>query len=241
MKIVSRCSSVLMAAGLAVGASASGPEWVEGGDAGRLPNNAQNTTGEGPMLGVRGTLGGTGLGLDEVDMYFINIVDPKNFRVTTWNELGGFSEFNSHLWLFRVVSDFNGRGGLFGLGLLSNDDISGDGGEGASLIGQFSNDDSGAFVDQPGLYLLAITFSGDDALSNGKSIYNFDSRFEVSGPDGPGGQSPINGWTGSGGGDGELRYRVDLRGVEFANVPAPGALALVALAPFAGARRRRGA
>jgi hypothetical protein len=68
----------------------AGPAWVEGGDgdedAGSLPNNAQATVGEGPLLMIFGSLDGVAGAAGEPDlhdMYFIFIDDPVNFRATT--------------------------------------------------------------------------------------------------------------------------------------------------------------
>ena len=61
---------------------------------------------------------------------------------------------------------------------------------------------------------------------------------EISGPDGLGGGDPISGWTGD---EGTFKgaYRIALQGAEFAEIPAPGALSLLALASFTMRRRRR--
>jgi hypothetical protein len=219
-----------------------GPEWVEGsngtGDAGDLPGNSQNTSGEGPMLGLRGGLGSPLDGGDTEDMYWIFIEDPKIFRATTSIEFNGFSDFDSQLWLFRPGT-FGEGGGVQGFGLLGNDEAQGLE-PGASMLLRNSTDNSGAFVAEPGLYLLAITRFDNDPLSDGGLIFNQTSRFEISGPDGPGGTRPILGWTGEGeGGDGNIEYRIRLEGVTFANLPAPGAIGLLCLAGAIGHRRRR--
>jgi len=227
--------------GLSSSAQTDGPEWVEGslgtGDAGSLPGNAQNTSGSGPMSGISGGLGTPLTGADFEDMFWIFIDDPQNFRATTSIEFNGFAQFDSQLWLFQPVSF--GKGGVQALGLLANDEAQGFE-DGASLLLPNSNDNSGAFVAERGLYLLAITRFNNDPFSDGGLIFNQANRFEISGPDGPGGSLPITGWTGEGGGgDGGIEYRIRLEGVTFANLPAPGALGLLGLAATLGRQRRR--
>lgn len=222
-----------LACSLAAGATTSamsdnfrGPEWVEEGDAGSLPGGAQNTTGEGPMGAIRGTVG-VGFGApDEVDMYWIRIDSPGQFSARTLSP--GFSQFDSQLWLFRAN----------GLGLLANDEAPG-AEDGESLLLPLSDDGTSVRVDRPGIYLLAITIFNNDPFSEGGLIFFQGSRTEISGPDGQGGGFPIRGWSGNGGdGSGQLEYRIALTGVTFANLPAPGALAVFGLAGLMRRRRR---
>jgi hypothetical protein len=244
MKRAIALSFAAIAAGIVAMSSSAqtdGPEWVEGslgsGDSGSLPGDAQNTVGKGSMSGISGGLGTPLSGADFEDMYWIFINDPQSFRATTSLEFNGFAQFDSQLWLFKPVSF--GQGGTQALGLLANDEAQGFE-EGASLLLPNSTDNSGAFIAEPGLYLLAITRFNNDPFSDGGLIFNQANRFEISGPDGSGGSLPIRGWTGEGGGgDGGIQYRMRLEGVTFANLPAPGALGLLGLAAALGRRRRR--
>lgn len=219
--------------------AAAGPEWVERMDAGGLPGSAQNTMGEGPLDQLTGGLSPGLFGRDTEDMYFIRVTDPENFSAQTIG--GGMASFDSQLWIFRIV--LGARGHIFGLGLLANDDV--DDGISGSRILPDSTDDSGARLTEKGLYLIAITrFDNDPFSDKGEQgrIFFQEFRTEISGPDGKGGQLPIiTRWSGEGGGfegdDG--RYSIVLTGVEFAFIPAPGALGLLAMAGLPGSRRRR--
>ena len=104
---------------------------------------------------------------------------------------------------------------------------------------QFANDGSNGGVFEPGIYYLAITEFNNDPFGDGGEIFFQESRDEISGPDGNGGSSPHAGWTGQGIDAGGGSYRVDLKGVEYAVVPAPGAISLLAVAGLCARRRRR--
>lgn len=214
-----------------------GPEWVEGaqntGDAGSLPLDAQMTMGKGPMQGIRGSLDFGVNGFDFEDMYVITITEPTEFRVSTLFNDGGSAGFDTTLWLFAT---FPG-GDRLGFGLLANDDFSKN--DNGSFITQFSTDNSGAFVEEPGIYFLAITRAGNVPLGDGGEIFRFDDPFEISGPDGPGGGSPIFGWSGDGDSTGGGEYRIDIVGVGFADVPTPGVLPVLIIGMLATSRRRR--
>ncbi len=173
-------------------------------------------------------------------MFLINIVDPMNFRATTDPmdpELAmAFANFNTQLWLFQPTAD---PPDAFALGFLGNDDHPDVPGSNLSLLIPVPTDGSPPLVD-PGLYYIAISRYNNDPFSDpGEQIIFLQATpQEISGPDGPGGMMPISGWTGDQGKfDGA--YRIALRGVEFAEIPAPGALSLLALASFTMRRRRR--
>ncbi|MHC5022968.1 MAG: hypothetical protein ACYTGG_03515, partial [Planctomycetota bacterium] len=93
-------------------------------------------------------------------------------------------------------------------------------GEG-STIGNEANDGSGAMIDTPGLYYVAITTSAREPVSAGGPIFFFASSTEISGPDGPGGDQPIIGWQdvpipeGAEGPDVPGLYTIALNGTEF--------------------------
>ena len=106
-RMSSICVALVMTCALV--STASGQVWVEVGDAGSLPFDAQPIIGCGPLSGIAGA---TGPG-DFEDMYLIQISDPDLFAASTSNAInGGSASFNTQLWLF----DLNG------LGIAGNDD-----------------------------------------------------------------------------------------------------------------------
>lgn len=214
-----------------------GPEWNEVGDAGDLPGG-QITMGIGTLGFIAGNLGMSPFpgDIDLVDMYLINIVDPMNFRVTTDPADGqlnnAFAEFDTQLWLFQ----YNPADPLLALGVLGNDDHFELGGQFSLLLPDAT--DGGAGLVAAGLYYIAITRFNHDPLSAGGDIFFQADPQEISSADGPGGMMPIIGWAGDSGGAFDGDYRMALQGVEFAEIPAPGALSLLIIAAV-GARRRR--
>lgn len=169
----------------------AGPEWVEIGDAGSLPNTAQKITGTGSSTtSVRGTLnpgsGAAGSGGDAQDMYMVQITEPQVFYVSTSPHLGGSAEFDTQLWIFEVEG-----GGLLGN---NNTWVPKGGGNQGSTIWSASNDGTQIVITEPGLYLFAISTVETVPASDGGPMFFFFTPTEVSGPDGPGGQLPIIGW-----------------------------------------------
>lgn len=204
----------------------AGPDWLEQGDAGSQLGTAQPTLGVGQLQSISGSLGsGAGLGnggLDLEDMYLIQVLDPSTFSMTISS-----ADFDAQLFIFNVTLP----GEAFGL--LGNLD----GPEGnIPFIGNMATDGSGAQISMPGVYAIAISGAGRLPVSNGGEIFNFDSMTEISGPDGPGGINPHNGWIG----DGETgSYSVEITGGGFFDVPGPGGLPVLATMAFLGGRRRR--
>lgn len=218
---------VAAAAGLSFcGSALAGPDWVEQVDAGSVLSSAQLTRGEGSIRTIQGTLTGAllGPGGDLEDMYIVRIAEPTTFTFSLAS-----ANFNSALYLFNI-SQANEAFGLLGA------DDSGES-QGAVLT-SIATDGSGAQVTNPGIYALVITFSGNRAQSRTGDIFTFDGTTEISGPDGPGGTNPHEGWLNQGGFTGG-EYIIDVVGVDFAEVPAPGALALAAMAGLGAMRRRR--
>jgi len=220
-------AAVLAALSLCGVAAARGPEWVEKGDAGTLPTSAQvvtsSPTGQvkkisGALNGLDGSLAGDG---DYVDMYYVCINDPTLFCIVTSQGTQGSATFDTQLWVF----DSQGRA------VMGNDDASAN--DTGSAIFQFANDGSEAGIFEPGLYYICISGKGVAPFGDGGSLYSFRTPTEVSGPDGPGGGSPVAGW-GTNGPTGE--YTIAMNGV--CPVPAPGGLALM-LGAFAVRRARR--
>lgn len=182
-----------LAAVVLASACAAGPDWEEGAkqDAGSLPTEAQPARGFGPLRTIEGNLEGLsppGRGaLDFQDMYLIGIDDPENFTATTRPSDDGFAEFDAQLFLFFA----GGRGLLASLDTTDGPD---------PLILPRATDDTEATIPYKGRYLLAISGRGSHPRSQqGDSpIFEFDSQFEVSGPDGPGAMFPIDAWTAPG-------------------------------------------
>jgi hypothetical protein len=63
-----------------------------------------------------------------------------------------------------------------------------------STLENEATDDTEARIESPGLYLLTITVSPQDPVSDSGIIFFFGEPYEVSGPDGPGGEDPISNW-----------------------------------------------
>lgn len=219
----------------------AGPDWVEDNDAGHLPPNAQKPQGTGQMSSISGSLAALSVAEgtpDMVDMYVIFITDPQQFSaqtITTAPAVPGFANFDSQIWLF----DQHGRG------LLANDDALS--GQSGSRIVQPATDGTGQGIPGRGTYYLAISaFDTDPFSQNGEALFNQQLRTEISGPDGPGGLSPVRQW-----GTSALQgsYLIGLTGVAFPPDPVPaasswGMVVLFCATAIAGtlcARRRMGA
>ncbi|MHC5003418.1 MAG: hypothetical protein ACYTJ0_09870 [Planctomycetota bacterium] len=196
---VAAVAALVLSAGPAGLGDVVGPEWVEddngGGDAGSTPGGAQETVGIGQLGRIRGKLDAlaalAGDGAEDLeDVFLICIEDPASFMATTELD-GGFSDFDSRLYLFDAV----------GLGLLGNDvppncPPAGEAVCEGATLGNQSTDGTGVVIDQSGLYLLAVTVSPREPFSKGGPIFDFDEPDEVSGPDGPGGGLPLIAWQG---------------------------------------------
>lgn len=221
-----------LAAGVfVVSAASAGPVWPELGDAGSTPGSAQTIGGSGTLKGIRGQTTASPLTgpVDFEDMYLIYIEDPLGFCAKTI--ILGFdcckepypisqpTNFNTQLWIFKAD----------GTGVLGNDDDPGD--PPRSLILSAADDGSGETITTAGLYYIAISGGpGNDPLSAGGAIFDQMSATEISGPDGPGGGSPITGWVGGGPG---MQYEIALCGASFVDestVPTMSEWALIVLA-----------
>lgn len=220
--------AILIAAFVSVlgGAAFAGPDWVEVGDAGSDVPSAQvplRPIGVTSLGSISGSLA-FGFGVsDYEDLYYFSVLDPGSFSIAP-----SFATFNPVLYLFNLTVNNEA------LGLLANDDMS----EESNLprLVSMSDDGTGVMVTQPGDYLLAITGAGRYPVSRTGPIFNLASPLEISGPDGPGGLNPLEGWAGEGErGD----YRVVMIGTDFPAVPAPGAAGVFLLAAAGAARRRR--
>jgi len=166
-----------------------------------------------------------GIPSDFEDMYRIIITQPTEFHFRTDPASGGGADFNTLLWVFSET----------GLGLLGNDDANNPGV--GSAIFQTSNDGTGSGIFQPGIYLVCVSGTGNVPLSQGQQMFTFASPTEVSGPDGPGGQGVVDGWSNNFDGGAVGDYELSFQGV--AGVPGPSALAGLALIVAFVPRRRR--
>lgn len=152
--------------------------FAEVGDAGPLPATAQNVTGVEPVTEITGTLGGAPPG---EDMYRLCLAGNGTFSASTVGTPGTFSD--TQLFLFDAA----------GNGVYANDDAPG-GGFRSTLP---ASDPLTPAV--PGIYYLAISVFNDDPVSAGGLIFPNAPFSGVFGPTGPGGGSPITGWTAGGG------------------------------------------
>lgn len=183
----------VLAAALATASTSAfaGPDWEESdhGDAGPILTSAQHVLGIGTLSTIHGMLSVDFDSPDFQDMYLIRIDCPTaiTFKAGTDPSFGGSADFNTQLWLFNAS----------GLGLLANNDVTPS--MGLSGFGNMSTDGTGVVVSTPGLYYIAISGAGSVPVNSfGAALFSFTSPIEVSGPDGPGGSTPIASWSGPG-------------------------------------------
>ena len=203
-------------------------DWEEppGDDAGSLPITPQEPRPPYAELNsVKGSLGfdasiqdplalstddrGVVIGVDPEDLYRIIIVDPDSFLAQVLSGPGQ-TDFDTQLFLFTNS----------GFPLLANNDA-GTFTQDARLVSQ-ANDETKFRLKERGVYLLGVSGAGNIPLGNTAAgiapmfFPAFLPAGEISGPDGPGANSPLIGWSG----DGETgRYLIRLEGVR--NPPGP--------------------
>lgn len=200
-------------AGLALASAAQAQTWTEVGDADELV--PQVTVGVGPLTLIVGSTSAVSGDVTGVDLYCIRVVDWANFSAS----LVGGATFDTQLFLFTSG----------GMGIACNDDASGL----QSALPPGNALYAGRTA--PEVVWIAVSGYNRDPQSVGGLI--FPNTFSgVHGPTGPGGGSPLSGWTGT---PARGDYRLALTGVEYCEIPAPGALALVGLAGLVAGRRRR--
>ena len=212
-------------------AAVAGPTWdvdyTE--DAGQTALSAQIITVNSPIINIFGRLSGFGLtGTDLVDMYQFNVLAPTMFTLSTaGGALGGEANFDTQLFLFRRKGG-NGNN-TRAIALKANDNAAS--GVLGSRIGE-GGPDSNVVLLTPGVYYVAITGSGMDAVSElGNSIWD---TFGNPGETVNGLERELGDWSGTGA-VGEYTIRLQaLQGF----VPAPGAIAALGLAAIAPRRRR---
>lgn len=199
--------------------------WNEIPDAPRLAPG-QLTAGEGTLLEIRGELTGglDGIQTDFEDAYCIRITDPAAFSAST---IGG-ATFDTQLWLFSAA----------GLGLVHNDNAQIN--DNVVAQSRISNE-SLQWLNQPGVYLLAISgFDSDAATGVNTPIWLDGPRELQRAPDGPGATGGLNSWNpGDDAQDDFGVYTIFLTGAEFCIVPAPSCLSVLVLGGAGAAMRRR--
>ncbi len=214
------------AAALLGSSDARATPWGEVGDAGELPESAQQPVGSGALDSISGTIGA----VDDRDLFRIRITDPAAFSAIT---IGGdpttpAAQLDAMLALF----DASGRG------ILLNDDRALN--DGNSELGALP---LGA---TPGIYFLAI-FDDDSLPVSGSGIFPEDliwtepmSPFTGQRvPDGGGGGAPISGWVASSSDPLGSAYVISLVGASFVPEPQLGALVLFATLGLVGLRGLR--
>ncbi|MBL9119265.1 MAG: hypothetical protein JNL80_05040 [Phycisphaerae bacterium] len=200
---ISSLSLVLVAGSAAL----AGPTFEEVPDAGSSPSTAQPVTGSGSTARIKGELTATADANDFEDMFLICISDPSAFSATIDPVA---TNFNTQLWLFK----------LDGYGLLGNDNDAGSFPTIYSKLLPNATDGSGSTIPGPGLYLLAISSKTNVPVSQAGAIFHDPTvaGIEITGPDGPGGNFPVQQWSHSEGTVGG-KYAIDLTGVKPFEVP----------------------
>jgi hypothetical protein len=230
-----------LAAGLvpAAAAPAASITWAEVGDAGQTLGSAQAVTGNpGDSLT---TITGSISSASDHDLFIIRITNGAAFSATTVGQPGTLDD--TQLFLFNSA----------GIGVYANDDAAN--GIGANAFRSTLPAGGAPTTIAPGVYFLLIGASLSYPTSAGGLIFpNFtltsvpqvDSTAVV-GPIGPGGASPLTGYTGTAASFGT--YQIALTGAAPAAVPEPasfvllaaGALGIFAVSGLARSERRSGA
>ena len=195
---------------LALASTANALPWPA--DAGGLPATAQVVEGSGPLTKIIGEISDP----NDADMYKIYLTGSGSFSASTHSDKGGFADFDTELFLFN--SD--------GFGVYANDDYNA-----ASPYTSHLPAGHALTPADPGVYYLLITGWHNDPVSDDGLIFpnpNWPDTV-VQGPTGPGGGSPISGYTGEGSASSHGLYMIKLTGAEFipVSVPEPATLLLL--------------
>lgn len=182
---------------LAVAPAAHAQSWNEVGDAGDMIATAQVTVGAGPLTSIFGALGSAG----DVDVYCVQLgMTPRAFGIPAV-QLQCVFDSGPNLWVF----DANG------MGITTN----------PVCMGGFKTVTT-AYFPSPGTYYVAIAYSGVDPVSAGGAIWAPGVPAERA-PDGPGGASPLTGWSGSGLVAPVNPYQLSLSYISYCDAATPAA------------------
>jgi hypothetical protein len=208
---------------IALAPLASGQVWDEtidgGGNAGDLPATAQITTGVGALTAITGF---SDAATEDKDMFLIKILGGGGFSADVISaRLDGSGPDDTKLYLLDAG----------GFGVAGDDDSSVTGG---AFDAGFPLGDPLVASLPAGLYYLAVTDYNYIPTSATGDIFPGGS---LVGPTGPGGADPMTGWTVD---SHELpwNYTIALTGAEYAVIPEPAALGLLALGALIALRRR---
>lgn len=219
-------------------AAFAGPDWDEGPvDAGSTLGTAQVISTTGAVNTITGRLNGTALtgGSDFQDCFLINIDSPTSFNLTTSPGTGSTGNFDPMMFLFKLDL----RDGVWiAKAVMANNDLA-PGNPQAGLKGD-SNDGSGTTISVAGVYLIAISgFGSQPVNSAGEFIFNqaFLQPGIFAGPTSePVANYELAGWSANGSAG---SYLMTVTGASGTTVPAPGAMALLAMGGLAFRRRQR--
>lgn len=237
-RVTARVVRAVTAATALVACSATalaGPDWDLDYevDAKQTATTAQIiNAGPTPVLHISGRLSGYGLtGSDFVDMYQIEITSDTLVSISTaGGDLGGWSDFDTQLFLFRRKGG-NGNN-IRAVALKGNDNAAVD--TLGSRIGEDANPNSNSVLLRKGVYFLAVAGAGSYAYDeDGNAIWE---SLGQNGQTISGNEVFLDNWT-DGGAVGT--YTIRLQSLAGGAIPAPGAIALLGLGVLGRRRRRR--
>lgn len=202
--------------------SAQAATFTEIGDAGELLNTAQTISQRTqPLTSIYGAVSGDAdlfkIFLTGGQTFSATTISPDTFEIPIDDLLGSPTEILADPQLF--LFDSTGRG------VYSNDDT--------SFSSQSILPSGGFSPSNSGIYYLAISSFNYDPVGAGGKIFGAPTKDGVWGPTGPGGASPLSGFTGTSTTSG--RYAIALTGAQ--PVPEPtSVLSVLALGAWGASR-----